>query len=59
MSATMDVDHFSKYFNNCKTIYLLGRTYPIKVMHAKEPQADYTQAALSTLFQIHDTAPPK
>lgn len=59
MSATMDVDHFSKYFNNCKTIYLVGRTYPIKVMHAKEPQEDYKQASLTTLFQIHESAPPK
>lgn len=55
----MDVDHFSKYFNNCNTVYLEGRTYPIKVMHAKEPQGDYLQAVLSTLFSIHQTAPPK
>lgn len=59
MSATMDVDHFSKYFNNCKTIYLMGRTYPVKVMHAKELQSDYLHASLSTLFQIHETAPAK
>lgn len=59
MSATMDVDHFSKYFNDCKTVYLEGRTYPIKVMHSKEPQADYLHACLSTIFSIHETAPPK
>lgn len=59
MSATMDVDHFSKYFNLCKTIYLEGRTHPIKLMHAKEPQTDYANACLSTLVKIHQTAPPK
>lgn len=59
MSATMDVDHFSKYFNNCKTIYLMGRTYPVKVMHVKEPQSDYLHTSLSTLFQIHENAPAK
>lgn len=59
MSATMDVDHFSKYFNNCKAIYLEGRTYPIKLMEAKKPQEDYLLASISTLFQIHQTAPPK
>lgn len=59
MSATMDVDHFSKYFNSCKAIYLEGRTFPIKVMEAKETQPDYVLASVSTLFQIHETAPPK
>lgn len=55
----MDVDHFSQYFNNCKTIYLMGRTYPVKVMHVKEPQDDYVQSCISTLFQIHENAPAK
>lgn len=59
MSATMDVDHFSKYFSNCKTIYLVGRTFPVKVMHTKESQSDYLHASLCTLFQIHDSAPVK
>lgn len=59
MSATMDVDHFSKYFNNCKAVYLEGRLYPIKVMETKEQQTDYLLAVTSTFFQIHETAPPK
>lgn len=59
MSATMDVDHFSSYFNNCKTVYLEGRTYPIKIMHVKEPQSDYLYAVMSTLFKIHEEALPK
>ncbi|XP_055301326.1 ATP-dependent RNA helicase DHX33 [Sitodiplosis mosellana] len=58
MSATMDVDHFSSYFNNCKTVYLEGRTYPIKIMHVKETQSDYLYAVMSTLFKIHQEAPP-
>lgn len=59
MSATMDVDHFSNYFNKCKTVYLEGRTYPITVMHAKKQQSDYLYAVLSTLFTINKNAPPK
>lgn len=31
MSATMDVDHFSKYFNNAPVVYIEGRQYPVKV----------------------------
>lgn len=59
MSATMDVDHFSKYFNDCKTVFLEGRTFPIRIMHTKEPQTDYKHSCLSTLFTIHQKAPPK
>lgn len=59
MSATMDVDHFSKYFNNCEILYLTGRTYPVKIFHTKEPQTDYVHSCMSTLFEIHRTAPAK
>ena len=31
MSATMDVDHFSQYFNNAPVLYLEGRLHPIEV----------------------------
>lgn len=56
-SATMDVDHFAKYFS-VKGMYLEGKTYPVKVMHTKETQSDYLHAVLVTLFEIHRTAPP-
>ncbi|CAL1531658.1 unnamed protein product [Lymnaea stagnalis] len=57
MSATMDVDHFSEYFNKAPVLYLEGRQYPIQVMHTKEPQSDYLFASLVTFFQIHKEAP--
>ena len=59
MSATMDVDHFSQYFNEAPVLYLEGRQYPIKLMYAKEPQSDYIFSSLVTVFQIHKEAPPK
>lgn len=59
MSATMDVDHFSKYFNKCPVLYLPGRTYQVKIHHAKQKQDDYMFAALATLFEIHRSAPPQ
>lgn len=58
MSATMDVDHFSNYFNCAPVVYLSGRQYPVSVMHAKEPQEDYVFSCLVTVFQIHREAPP-
>jgi ATP-dependent RNA helicase DHX33 len=57
MSATMDVDHFSKYFDNCPVLYLPGRTHQVNVLHAKQKQDDYCFAAIATLFEIHKSAP--
>ncbi|XP_055714042.1 ATP-dependent RNA helicase DHX33 [Phlebotomus papatasi] len=57
MSATMDVDHFSAYFNNCKIIYLEGRMFPVKIRHVKRNDHDYAQTCLITLFDIHRNAP--
>jgi len=31
MSATMDVDHFSKYFNNAPVLYIEGRQHRVEV----------------------------
>lgn len=53
MSATMDVDLFSEYFNGAPVLYLEGRQHPIQVFYTRQPQSDYLQAALVTVFQIH------
>ena len=52
MSATMNVDLFSTYFNQAPVLYLQGRQYPIEVFHAQEMQTDYIHASLITLFQV-------
>jgi ATP-dependent RNA helicase DHX33 len=59
MSATMNVDHFSKYFNNCPVLYLPGRTHPVTINHTKQRQEDYMLAAIATLFEIHQNAGPR
>ncbi|XP_054481263.1 ATP-dependent RNA helicase DHX33 [Anoplopoma fimbria] len=58
MSATMDVDLFSEYFNKSPVLYLEGRQHPIQIYYTKQPQSDYLQAALVSVFQIHQEAPP-
>ncbi|XP_068585604.1 ATP-dependent RNA helicase DHX33 isoform X2 [Cebidichthys violaceus] len=58
MSATMDVDLFSEYFNKSPVLYLEGRQHPIQIYYTKHPQSDYLQAALVSVFQIHQEAPP-
>ncbi|KAL7838138.1 hypothetical protein AOLI_G00265420 [Acnodon oligacanthus] len=57
MSATMDVDLFSQYFNKSPVLYLEGRQHPIQIYYTKQPQSDYLQAALVSIFQIHQEAP--
>ncbi|RVE63586.1 hypothetical protein OJAV_G00137650 [Oryzias javanicus] len=58
MSATMDVDLFSEYFNKSPVLYLEGRQHPIQIYYTKQQQSDYLQAALVSIFQIHQEAPP-
>lgn len=53
MSATMDVDLFSQYFNGAPVLYLEGRQHPIQIFYTKQPQQDYLHAALVSVFQIH------
>lgn len=56
MSATMDVDLFSQYFNKSPVLYLEGRQHPIQIYYTKQPQSDYLQAALVSVFQIHQVS---
>lgn len=57
MSATMDVDHFSSYFNNCQVVYLEGRTHNIRYMNLKSPQTDYLSSCLGIIWDLHQKAP--
>ncbi|KAF9523914.1 ATP-dependent RNA helicase Prh1 [Crepidotus variabilis] len=58
MSATIDAEKFSKFFDNAKILYVQGRQHPVKIYHSATSVLDYTDAALRTFFQIHtDSAP--
>ena len=56
-SATLEADKFSNYFRKAPIFYVKGRTYPVEVLHAKDPEADYLAAAVTTVFQIHTSQP--
>ncbi|XP_038640240.1 ATP-dependent RNA helicase DHX33 isoform X2 [Scyliorhinus canicula] len=53
MSATMDVDLFSRYFNGAPVLYLEGRQHSIQIFYTKKSQSDYLHASLVSVFQIH------
>ncbi|KAJ2959025.1 hypothetical protein NQZ79_g5437 [Umbelopsis isabellina] len=57
MSATLDAEKFSEYFNGAQIMYVSGRLFPVKVYNTIEPQSDYLDAALVTIFQIHMRRP--
>jgi ATP-dependent RNA helicase DHX8/PRP22 len=57
-SATLDADKFATYFDNCPIFTIPGRTYPVEILYTKEPEADYMDAALITVMQIHLSEPP-
>ncbi|TFK52357.1 P-loop containing nucleoside triphosphate hydrolase protein [Heliocybe sulcata] len=58
MSATLDAEKFSKFYDDCKILYVKGRQHPVKIYHTAEGQPDYVDATLRTLFQIHVDQPP-
>lgn len=57
MSATLDAEKFSMFFNQAKILYVSGRLYPVDTMFTAEPQADYLDASLVSIFQIHINNP--
>lgn len=40
-SATLDADKFSEYFFGCPIFTIPGRTYPVEIMYALQPESDY------------------
>ena len=46
MSATMNVDHFSEYFDKAPVIYVEGRQHTVDVLYSSQPQSDYVYASL-------------
>ncbi|PCH40315.1 nucleoside triphosphate hydrolase protein [Wolfiporia cocos MD-104 SS10] len=58
MSATLDAEKFSRFYDNAKILYVKGRQHPVAVYHTAVSQPDYVDAALRTFFQIHTDQPP-
>ncbi|QDZ17912.1 DEAH-box nuclear pre-mRNA splicing factor [Chloropicon primus] len=56
-SATLDAEKFSSYFFNCPIFTIPGRMFPVEILYTKDPEADYLDACLVTVMQIHLTEP--
>ncbi|KAH9998034.1 P-loop containing nucleoside triphosphate hydrolase protein [Russula vinacea] len=58
MSATLDAEKFSKFFESAPVLYVKGRQHPVSIYYTPSSQSDYLDAALRTFFQIHVDRPP-
>ncbi len=56
-SATLDAEKFSAYFDNAPVFNIPGRRYNVDIMYTKSPEADYLDAAIVTVLQVHVTQP--
>ncbi|GMJ09575.1 ROOT INITIATION DEFECTIVE 1 [Hibiscus trionum] len=58
MSASLDAHIFSEYFGGAKAVRVLGRQFPVDVFYTVDPQTDYLDSAIVTIFQIHSEEAP-
>ncbi|KAI5965146.1 uncharacterized protein KGF55_001366 [Candida pseudojiufengensis] len=56
-SATINAKKFSDFFNNSPILNIPGRRFPVKIHYTKQPEANYLNAIMTTIFQIHLTQP--
>ena len=56
-SATLDAEKFSQFFDDAPIFRIPGRRFPVDIYYTKAPEADYVDAAVVTVLQIHVTQP--
>lgn len=52
MSATLDAKLFEDYFG-ATVLYIQGRQYPVDMFYTDKPEANYLDATLLAILQIH------
>jgi pre-mRNA-splicing factor ATP-dependent RNA helicase DHX15/PRP43 len=58
MSATLESDTFSKYFNHeAPLLNVPGRVFPVDVYYSREAESDYVEACIRTAVEIHEGEP--
>ncbi|SCU83029.1 LAMI_0C01750g1_1 [Lachancea mirantina] len=54
-SATMNAVKFSEFFYGAPIFNVPGRRFPVDIHYTLQPEANYINAAITTVFQIHTT----
>ncbi|KAM4835739.1 pre-mRNA-splicing factor ATP-dependent RNA helicase DHX16 [Thomomys bottae] len=57
-SATLDTARFSAFFDDAPVFRIPGRRFPVDIFYTKAPEADYLEACVVSVLQIHVTQPP-
>lgn len=57
-SATLDTEHFSRFFDDAPVFRIPGRRFPVDIFYTKAPEADYLEACVVSVLQIHVTQSP-
>ncbi|CDW55458.1 pre mRNA splicing factor ATP dependent [Trichuris trichiura] len=56
-SATLDAEKFSAFFDDAPIFKIPGRRFPVDIYYTKAPEADYIDACIVSVLQIHVTQP--
>jgi pre-mRNA-splicing factor ATP-dependent RNA helicase DHX16 len=56
-SATLNAKRFSDFFDEAPLFRIPGRRYRVDVHYTVAPEADYVDAAVATVLQLHVTQP--
>jgi len=56
-SATLDADKFANYFDGAAQFRIPGRMFDVEKFYTKTPEADYLDAVVVTILQVHVTQP--
>ncbi|XP_072331461.1 pre-mRNA-splicing factor ATP-dependent RNA helicase DHX16 [Scyliorhinus torazame] len=57
-SATLDTEKFSTFFDDAPVFRIPGRRFPVDIYYTKAPEADYLEACVVSVLQIHVTQAP-
>ncbi|XP_059474905.1 pre-mRNA-splicing factor ATP-dependent RNA helicase DHX16 [Neocloeon triangulifer] len=56
-SATLDAEKFSEFFDDAPIFRIPGRRFPVDIYYTKAPEADYIDACVVSVLQIHVSQP--
>jgi len=56
-SATLDAEKFATFFDDAPIFRIPGRRFPVDIYYTKAPEANYLDACVASVTQIHLTQP--
>lgn len=58
MSATLEANKFTGFYNDAPHLVIPGRLHPVDIIYEKEAVPDYLRAAITRAIKIHEEEPP-